>query len=276
MSVANAITAGIIYALTELLGLSGSGHLAIMNSLFDLRMTEMNLVYKAFTEFAVFLALILAWRKDIAEMIRDTAWLTGFAGGPVKKGTRFPGARILFMLAAATLPLLMMLPFRKAYFTLWEHTSFVGVMLLLNGLVLAVCERIQPGKKGIGAMKTSDALLIGICQAVALIPGISRLAVTVTAAQAEGIRKPEAIRFGMLLAIPAMFGSSVLSLADAAGVGIESAYLPAYLWGGSAAFLTGFFTVYGFRRLVRRRGYGGLAYYSWVIGVLAIILTLIF
>ncbi|MCR5091020.1 MAG: undecaprenyl-diphosphate phosphatase [Oscillospiraceae bacterium] len=276
MSVANAITAGIIYALTELLGLSGSGHLAVMNSLFDLRMTEMNLIFKAFTEFAVFLALILAWRKEIAEMIRDTAGLTGFGGGPVKKGTRYPGARLLFMQAVATLPLLLMLPFRRAYFTLWGHTSFVGAMLLLNGLILAVCERMQPGKKGIGAMKITDALLIGICQAVAVIPGISRLAVTVTASQAEGIRKTEAIRFGMLLAIPAMFGSSVLSLADAASTGIESAYLPAYLWGGVAALMTGFFTVFGFKTLVRRRGYGGLAYYSWVIGVLAIILTLIF
>ena len=78
------------------------------------------------------------------------------------------------------------------------------------------------------------------------------------------------------MAIPALFGSSILTLADAAGLGIESYYLTAYLFGALAAFVTGFFSVFLFRRIVRKRGYGGLAYYSLVIGVLSIILTLIF
>jgi hypothetical protein len=68
----------------------------------------------------------------------------------------------------------------------------------------------------------------------------------------------------------------VLSLADAAVAGIDTAFLAAYFAGGAAALGTGFFSVYLFRRLVRRRGYRGLAYYSLVIGVLSIILTLIF
>ncbi len=129
-------------------------------------------------------------------------------------------------------------------------------------------------------MQITDALLIGICQAVAVIPGLSRLALTVTCAEAENFQKSYAIRFGMLMAIPALFGSAVLSLADAAIAGIDTAYLAAYFAGGAAALAaalgTGFFSVYLFRRLVRRRGYRGLAYYSLVIGVLSIILTLIF
>ncbi len=276
MTYGNAVTAGIIYALTELLGLSGSGHLAVMNSLFDLRLTGMNLIFKAFTEFAVMLALLIAYRKEQLAMIRDTAGLTGFVKRPAKKGNRFPEARQLFMLSVATLPLLIMLPFRWNYFTLWTHTSFVGVMFVLNGVILYLSERMLPGKKGLGKMTAADALIIGICQAVAVIPGISRLAVTVTAGQAEGFQKNYAIRFGLLLAIPALFGSSVLSLADAAILGIESAYLPVYATGAAASAITGFFSVFGFRTLVRRRGFGGLAYYSWVIGVLTIILTLIF
>ena len=77
MSITNAVVAGIIYALTELLALSGSGHLAVVNTLFDLHLTELHLLFKAFTELAVMIALILAYRKDIADMIRDTAGLTG-------------------------------------------------------------------------------------------------------------------------------------------------------------------------------------------------------
>ena len=195
--------------------------------------------------------------------------LTGVSRKPASKDDRFPEARLLFMLAMATIPLLFMVPFRKMYFSLWTSTTFVGAMFLLNGAVLFVAERMIPGKKGLGRMQITDALLIGICQAVAVIPGLSRLALTVTCAEAENFQKSYAIRFGMLLAIPALFGSAVLSLADAAVAGIDTAFL-------AAALGTGFFSVYLFRRLVRRRGYRGLAYYSLVIGVLSIILTLIF
>ncbi len=276
MSITNAIVAGIIYALTEMLALSGSGHLAVVNTLFDLHLTEVHLMFKAFTELAVMIALVFAYRRDLAMMIRDTAGLTGFSRNPRAKGERYPEARLLFMIAMATLPLLIMLPFRKDYFRLWDSTSFVGIMFVLNGTVLYICERMLPGKKGLGRMQISDALIIGICQAVAVIPGLSRLALTVTAAQAEGFQKQYAIRFGILLAIPALFGSFILSLADAAIAGIRTEALAVYGVGGAAALITGFFTVYGFRRLVRRRGYGWLAYYSWVIGVLTIILTFIF
>ena len=180
------------------------------------------------------------------------------------------------MMIMATLPLLIMLPFRKDYFRLWNSTSFVGVMFLFNGAVLYICERMLPGKKGLGRMRTLDALIIGICQAVAVIPGLSRLALTVTAGEADGFQKNYSIRFGMLLAIPALFGAFILSLADAAIAGIDTSYMPVYLAGAGASLVTAFFSVFAFRRLVRRRGFSGLAYYSLVIGVLSIILTLIF
>ncbi|MBQ9663197.1 MAG: undecaprenyl-diphosphate phosphatase [Oscillospiraceae bacterium] len=276
MSVGNAIVAGIIYALTEMLGLSGSGHLAVVNTLFDMHLTEIHLLFKAFTELAVMIAVILVYRKDIALIIRDTAGLTGFSNRTRKRGERYPEARLLFMLVMGTLPLLIMLPFRRDYFRLWDSTSFVGVMFVFNGAVLYVCERLLPGKKGLGRMRIPDALIIGICQAVAVIPGLSRLALTVTAGEADGFQKSFAIRFAMLLTIPAMFGASILSLADAAVAGIETANMAVYLAGAGAALVTAFLTVYGFRRLVHRRGYSGLAYYSLVIGVLTIILTLIF
>ncbi len=276
MTYGNAITAGIIYALTEIFGLSGSGHLALVSMLFDLHITDLNLLFKAFLELGIMIALILAYRKDLAAMIRDTAGLTGFTRVPQRKGERFPEARLLFMLVMATLPLLIMLPFRRAYFSLWTSTTFVGTMFLLNGAVLYVCERMLAGKKGLGRMQILDALIIGICQAVAVIPGLSRLSLTVTAGTAEGFQKNYAIRFGMLLGIPAMFGSFILSLADAALVGIDTSLMTVYLSGAAAALVTGFLAVFAFRRMVNRRGYANLAYYSLVIGVLSIILSLIF
>ncbi len=276
MTIGNAIMAGIIYALTEVFALSGTGHLAVVSTLFDLNLTQEHLLFKAFTELGTLLALILAYRRDLIAMVRDTAGLTGFGHRAQVKGARFPEARLLFMLAMATLPLLIMLPFRTAYFSLWKSTTFVGVMFLLNGAVLLIAELMLPGKKGPGRMSILDALMIGLCQAVAIIPGLSRLALTLTCAEAEGFQKQVGVRFGMLMAVPAFFGSFVLSLADAAVKGIDTAYMTAYIAGGAATMVTAFFGIYLFRRLVRKRGFGGLAYYSWVIGVLTIILTLIF
>lgn len=276
MTIGNAIMAGIIYALTEVFALSGTGHLAVVNKLFDLNLTEGHLLFNALTELAVMLALILAYRRDLLAIIRDTAGLTGFGKTSQKKDARYPEARLLFMLVMATLPLLIMVPFRKNYLSLWTSTTFVGVMFLLNGAVLLIAERMLPGKKGLGRMSIPDALIVGICQAVAVIPGLSRLALTVTAGEAEGFQKSYCIRFGLLLAIPAFFGSFILTLADAAMAGINMDYFVAYLSGAAATLVTAFFSVYLFRRLVRKRGFGGLAYYSWVIGVLSIILTLIF
>jgi pimeloyl-ACP methyl ester carboxylesterase len=86
-----------------------------------------------------------------------------------------------------------MVPFRKMYFSLWTSTTFVGAMFLLNGAVLFVAERMIPGKKGLGRMQITDALLIGICQAVAVIPGLSRLALTVTCAEQNPVLR-ESIR----------------------------------------------------------------------------------
>ncbi|MBR2808236.1 MAG: undecaprenyl-diphosphate phosphatase, partial [Oscillospiraceae bacterium] len=162
------------------------------------------------------------------------------------------------------------------YFRLWTSTTFVGAMFLLNGTVLLIAELMLPGKKGLGRMSVPNALIIGICQAVAVIPGLSRLALTLTAGEAEGFQKNYSIRFGLLLAIPALFGSFILSLADAATAGIDTDYIAAYAIGAAAALVAAFFGVYLFRRLARKRGFGALAYYSWVIGVLTIILTLIF
>ena len=75
MSVGNAITAGIIYALTEVLALSGSGHLSVLNAFFDLRLTSMNLLFKAAVELAVMIALIVARRKEIDPRHRWSDWL---------------------------------------------------------------------------------------------------------------------------------------------------------------------------------------------------------
>ena len=231
MTLGNAIIAGIVFAFTEFLALSGTGHLAIISDLFDLQLQQHHLLVKAFIELSIALSVVFVYRKDYKAMVRDTIGLTGYGKQSRKKNARYPEARTLFMMTIATIPLLFMLPFRASFFSLWNNSVFIGFSFLLNGCILLVCDKMLPGKKGAGSMVISDALIVGVCQCVALIPGISRLAVCMTACIAEGFNRQFAVRFSLLMAVPAFFGSFILSLADAAIAGIDTALLPVYFSG---------------------------------------------
>ena len=149
-------------------------------------------------------------------------------------------------------------------------------MLILTGCLLYVSDRMLPGKKNLGGMTVFDALIIGLCQSVATIPGLSRTAVTITAGTAVGLRRDVAVNFSFLLSIPAVFGAAILALIDALRDGIDWSFVPAYLIGTAVALVMGVLSIHLMRYIGKKRRFGGFSYYCWVIGVLSIILYLIF
>ena len=125
-------------------------------------------------------------------------------------------------------------------------------------------------------MTILDALIIGLCQCVSVIPGISRTASTVTGGISTGLKPDFALKFSFLLSIPAMFGAVILRLVDAFSQGVDVQNIPAYLVGMLAAMLSGIGALCIMRKLFEKGKFGGFAYYCWVFGVLSIILTMIF
>ena len=180
------------------------------------------------------------------------------------------------MIVMATLPLFLILPIKDMLETLYYHNIFIGIALVLTGCMLYVSDKMTPDKKTERNMTVLDALIIGLCQCVAVVPGLSRSGTTITAGIATGLRRDFAVKFSFLMSLPAVLGANILSIVDAVQEGIEWSNVPAYLVGMAVALVAGIASVNLLRYISSKGKFGGFAYYCWVIGVLSIILTMIF
>jgi undecaprenyl-diphosphatase len=180
------------------------------------------------------------------------------------------------MLVIATLPLLLILPIKDMLAGLYTHNIFIGIALILTGCMLYVSDRMIPGRKTVGGMTLLDALIIGLCQCVAVIPGLSRSGTTITAGLATGLKREFAVKFAFLMGLPAVLGANILSFADAIEEGIDWSSMPAYLVGTAVAMITGIGAISLLKRISRSGHFGGFAYYCWIVGALSILLPMIF
>ena len=158
------------------------------------------------------------------------------------------------------------------YFLIW--TGFIGAAFLLNGCLLYVSDRIIPGRGNERSMRIRDALLIGCAQAVATIPGISRSGSTITAGIATGQSRPFAMKYSLLMSIPAVLGANLLSLIKALKAGVEWSNFPAYLIGMIVSIVVGYFSIILLQRLLKKGKFGNFAYYMWGVGVVTLIASL--
>ena len=277
MTIWNAVLLGLIQGIAEILPISSSGHLAVVNNLFKLsNLAEGHALFQALLYLATLISVCLVYWPELCAMANELLALAG--AGPLagQENLHWSAARCFLMLVLATLPLLLALPINSRMELLNGRNIFIGIMLILTGCLLFVSDRMIPGKKNQNSMTVFDALIIGLCQSVATIPGLSRSAVTITAGVATGLKRSFAVNFSFLLSIPAMFGAAILAFSDAVRAGIDWSFVPAYLVGTAVAILSGVASIHLMRYISRKSGFGGFSYYCWVVGVLSIILHLIF
>lgn len=277
MSVWNAIILGLVQGIAEFLPVSSSGHLSVLNNLFDMSTADNGHVFfDVLLHLGTLAAVFVVYWTDIVQMVQE---VLGFVNlGPLagERKQRYPAARLFVMIFLATIPLLLMIPINDMLDTLFYKNVFIGVALILTGCMLYVSDRMTQGNKTEKSMTIFDALIIGLCQCVAVIPGLSRSGTTITAGIATGLRRDFAVKFSFLLSLPAILGANILSLGDALRSGIDPASVPAYLIGMIAAMISGIFSISIFKRIFANGKFGGFAYYCWVAGVLSIVLTMIF
>lgn len=129
---------------------------------------------------------IVYWR-DIVAMVRETFAFFGNTRLPAEQRRKqFPAARMVLMIILATLPLFLILPINDKVEQLYYHTFFIGLMLILTGCLLFVADKMPKGTRTEKNMRVHDALIIGACQAVATIPGLSRSGTTIAARHGHG------------------------------------------------------------------------------------------
>ena len=259
MSLLNAMILGLIQGIAEFLPISSS------DMFFDVLRHRGTL----------FSVCVVYW-QDIVQMFYE---VLGFLhAGPLagERRAHYPAARLFLMIVLGTLPLFLILPINDMMEGLYYKSVFIGVMLVLTGCILYISDKMQQGKKTEKNMSMLDAIIIGLCQAAATIPGLSRSGTTITAGLATGLRRDFAVKYSFLLSLPAVLGANILAFAKAIRTGVDWSCLPAYLVGTVVAILSGIASISLLKHIAAKGKFGGFAYYCWVVGVLSIILTIIF
>ena len=276
MSIIRAIIIGLIHGLTEILPVSGSGHLSVLYNIFSLSVSEGEMFFDVLLHFATLVSIVVVFWQDLADMVFGVLGIFSFNIPAEDKRRYYPSARMFLMFLVGVIPLLFIIPVKKYVDQLYYNTVFVGICFILTGLLLFISDRFIEGKKTGKNMSVLDAVIVGICQCVAIIPGISRTGVTITAGMATGLKKEFAYKFSFLLSIPALFGVNIINLIAAVKEGIQWSYLPAYLIGMVVAMVVSLGSLELMKSFVKNRHFSGVAYYCWLIGALTIILTFIF
>lgn len=277
MTIWNAVILGLVQGITEFLPVSSSGHLSILNNLFSMTMTEDgHMFFDVLLHLGTLASICIVYWGDIKEMFFEVLGFVNLGPMAGARQERYPAARLFFMIVVATLPLFLILPIKDMVETLYYNNIFIGVALVLTGCMLYVSDKMKEGKKTAGGITVLDALIIGLCQCVATVPGLSRSGTTITAGIATGLKREFAVKFSFLMSLPAVLGANILSLVDAAKEGIEWAFLPAYLVGMIVAMVSGIAAISLLKYIAKKGRFGSFAYYCWVMGVLSIILTMIF
>ncbi len=278
MSYLSAAFLGLVQGVAEFLPISSSGHLSIFQNFLGLSTVEDggHVFFDLLLHLATLIAVCIFYRKDIVDIVTQGITYIRSVGHPVPgEKKKYPAVRLLFMMFFGTLPLFLILPFKDKVESLYNNTMFIGFALLVCGTMLFVSDRLPRRSKNEKTMTVRDALIIGLFQAVATVPGISRSGTTITAGIATGLDRQFAVKFSFLLSIPAILGANILSIADAAEAGIEPGMLPMYLVGMLVAAVSGYLCLMLLRYISRKGRFGGFAFYCWVIGVATVILSIV-
>ncbi|MDR3310766.1 MAG: undecaprenyl-diphosphate phosphatase [Oscillospiraceae bacterium] len=275
MSVLLALFFGIITAAGAYIPASVSGHLSLFEKLFSVKLHTQSLVLLGvMLETASLGAIIIVYRRDILQIARDTAAYIN----PDTRPEKIPqNVRTAFLLTAATAPLVPAIFLLRAFQNIFLNFTVVSLAFIVSGVVIYAAEKMtSPGKKKASRLGFGTALLLGLAQVAALIPGLSRLAVTTSAARAAGIEKESALRFSYLLSIPAIFGSLILSVVSAVRAKIDWSVFPAYFAGFAVALVLGVFAIRFAQRVWKSEKLVYSAYYSAGLGILIFLGSLLF
>lgn len=273
MSYIMVVVLGVIQGVAEFLPISSSGHLTLFQHFFG--MSEPDNLFNILLHFATLIAVCVYYWRDIWEMILEFFRFFGdlFSRTP-SRGEPPAARRQILLLIVATLPLFLVLPIQDFVEGLSSNTYFIGAALLVTGVLLWVCDRVKKGRKNERTATMRDVLVVGLSQAVATCPGLSRSGTTISVGCFVGFERKFAVRYAFLLSIPAVLGANLLHFVDVIQAGgIDPALVPAYLLGVAVAAVSGYFSIRLLRFVAEKGRFGAFSYYCWAAGVITLALS---
>ncbi|MFH1276015.1 MAG: undecaprenyl-diphosphatase UppP [Candidatus Woesearchaeota archaeon] len=251
ISIIEAIILGIVQGLTEWLPISSSGHLVLFQHLFGL---EVPIVFDVILHLGSLLVIFFVFWKDIKKL---------FFG--VLKGNKFY-LKYFSYLILATIPIGLVGFFLKDIVeSAFGDVRIVGYSLLLTALILFLSKYPKNKEK---KLTWKSGLMVGLCQALAIFPGVSRSGTTISVGLMQGINREEAARFSFLLFIPAILGATVLEIGDISSI----SNLPALLIGTLTTIIVGFFSLKWLLKVIKRGNFSYFAWYCLGLGIVILVL----
>jgi undecaprenyl-diphosphatase len=254
MSLFDAIILGIIQGLTEFLPVSSSGHLVLTEHLLNAKMP--GIAFELVVHFGTLLSVIVYFRKKIIELIMSLFIRE------MKAERRMVLYIIIGTIPAGVLGVLFKDFFEQAF----SSPIMTSIMLMVTGLILLSTALIKPGDYEINIPRS---IIIGIGQAIAILPGISRSGASISAGMFTGVKPVLAAEFSFLLSIPAILGAVAFKIKDL--VGGESLLSEQYLFGLLASFIFGLISVYFMLDIIKKGKFKYFGIYCLIAGLVGIV-----
>ena len=268
-----ALIMGIVQGLTEFLPVSSSGHLVIVPWLFgwdDPFLTS--LAFSVMLHLGTLVALLVYFRADWVRLVP-----AGFATIRDRSFRGNPDRKLAWLLVAATIPAALVgFLFNDLFEDTVRQVGLVAVTLIVGGVILWLADHLGPRTKGVGDVTFPVAVGIGVAQALALIPGISRSGISISAGRIAGLDREAAARFAFLMATPITAGAGLFEarklLTGEAGVDVAMGPL---VIGMVAAIVSGLAAIHFMLRYLRTRSLDVFVWYRFGLAALVIVLLLV-
>lgn len=276
MTIPEAIVLGLVQALTEFLPVSSSGHLRLARELLGAQ-AEFALGFDLLLHIGTLVAVVAVYRGTIARVAVDAVrGLVAMTRGPVAALEKHEGLRFAILVVIASVPTgIIGLTLDDLVEGTFVTAPVVGALLLVNGVMLWVARRDdgeEPGERrwAVAGIGPREALLIGLAQGIAVLPGISRSGATIVMALALGARRMKAAEFSFLLSIPAIAGAAVLKL-DSGLFDVAPGEAMAWGIGAVTSALAGIGALVFLLGTLRRARFHRFSFYCWALGTFAIV-----
>ncbi len=253
---------GIVQGITEFLPISSSGHLVIMHEFIPLPL-ENELLFDVALHLATLLAVVWFFRKDIHKMLKS--WLLSFSGH------HDAYSKLSWLIILATVPAVLAGWQLEAIITHLRRPSVVIIMLIVVGALLILIERISRQTDELKKLNWRKALVVGLAQAFAFIPGTSRSAITIIAGMGTGLKREAALRFSFLLSIPIILGANLKKIPLLYNYGLDAGEWLVLIIAFSLSLISGFLVIKYFLQYAQKNSLVPFAIYR-----LALAISLIF
>lgn len=267
MNILQGIIIGIVQGLTEFLPVSSSAHLVFIQNILGV---ESSLAFDTFLHLGTLIAVLWFFRWDIIKMLKSW-WLSigDILQGRFKEGFYAdPYKRLAWYVILATIPVgIVGVLFEDSVDALFSGALYVpAFFLFVTGTILYLSQRMASGNINLHNISKKEALWMGLGQACAILPGLSRSGTTIAAGLTIGLDKEFAAKFSFILSIPAIFGAFILQIKDI-GSALDVNFLPIFL-GFIAAIIAGYMAIKWMLDLIQNKSLDIFAYYCWLVGII--------